>query len=155
MTARRLSLTVVALAAALAGCGDSGNRAADVSKLPLVPGAQIVARAQQCDPGSNAFCAVELVVADHRFKTSLDLLLAQRDQLKQHGWTGANPDTGEQAADDSPGHKLRVTYATAAGDLKGIDLGWIKRSRPVAVALSHAMFAGTPTISMMLELGTS
>ena len=45
------------------------------------------------------------------------------------GWTGANADTGQQRAADSPGHKLRLTYAPAAGDLQGIDLGWIKRSR--------------------------
>ena len=154
MTARRLSPLAVALVAA-AACGSGTTRAPDVNKLPLVPGAQVVTKASQCDKGANAFCAVELVVVDKHYKDSLSLLLSERDALKRSGWTGTSPDTGEQAADISPGQQLRVTYATAAGDLKGIDLGWIKRSRPVTVALSHAMFARSPTLSMMLELGAS
>jgi hypothetical protein len=153
MTARRLSVLVPALV--LAACGSATTRAPDVSKLPLVRGAQVVTAARQCDKGANAFCAIELVVVDKQYKDSLALLLGERDALKSSGWTGASPDTGEQAADDSPGHKLRVTYATAAGDLKGVDLGWIKRSRSVTLALSHAIFAQAPTLSMMLELGAS
>ncbi len=75
--------------------------------------------------------------------------------LLKNGWTGANAETGEQHAADSPGHKLRVTYATAFGDLKGIDLGWIKRSRTLTLALSHALFAHTAAMSMLLEMGAS
>jgi hypothetical protein len=157
MTARRLRLVAAPIAAivALAGCGGDSKNVPEVSKLPLVSGAQVVTQARQCDKGANAFCAIELVVVDRRYKDSLALLLGERDLLRSNGWTGANPDTGEQAADDSPGHKLRVTYATAAGDLKGIDLNWIKRARPVTLALSHAMFAQSPTLSMMLEIGAS
>jgi hypothetical protein len=154
MTARRLSPLAVGLVAA-AACGSGTTRAPDVGKLPLVPGAQVVTTARQCDKGANAFCAIELVVVDKQYRDSLALLLGERDVLKSSGWTGASPDTGEQAADDSPGHKLRVTYATAAGDLKGIDLGWIKRSRSVTLALSHMIFAQAPALSMMLELGAA
>lgn len=62
-------------------------------------------------------------------------------------------DTGEERAAESPTHSLRVTYATPFGDLKGIDLGWIKRSQPIAVALSQAMFHRSSAMSMMLEIG--
>ncbi len=88
---------------------------------------------------------------------------AQRDALvkQEHalllkdGWTGANAETGQQHAADSPGHKLRVTYATAFGDLLGIDRGWIKRSRTVTLALSRALFQRTAAMSMLLEIGAS
>ncbi len=146
-------LAALALPAAIAGCGQSGSKAPDLSKLPLVPGASVVTQAKQCDQGANAYCAWELVVADHRFKSSTDLLISEHRQLISAGWSGADGDTGEQHAADSPGHKLRVTYATADGDLKGIDLGWIRRSRAVTLALSKALFDRVPTLSFMLELG--
>jgi hypothetical protein len=75
--------------------------------------------------------------------------------LLKSGWTGADADSGEQRAADSPGHKLRVTYATAYGDLKGIDLGWIKRSRKLTLALSRAIFDHAAAMSMLLEVGAS
>jgi hypothetical protein len=118
-----------------------------------VPGASIVTEVKRCDQGANAFCAWELVLADRSFKSSTDLLISEHRQLLRAGWSGADGDTGEQHAADSPGHRLRVTYATADGDLKGIDLGWIKRSRSVTLALSKALFQGVPTLSVMLELG--
>jgi len=48
-----------------------------------------------------------------------------------------------------------LTYATAYGDLKGVDLGLIERSENVTLALSRAMFQRASTISMLLEEGTS
>jgi hypothetical protein len=80
-------------------------------------------------------------------------VLAQRDLLKAQGWTGGNPDTGDELADESPGNKLRVTYASAVDDLKGIDLGWISRPAPIKTALDRAVFTGAPTISLLLEPG--
>ena len=48
-----------------------------------------------------------------------------------------------------------MTYATAYGDLKGIDLGWIKRSRTITLALSRALFDRASAMSVMLEVGSS
>jgi len=126
----------------------------DVSGLPLVGGASVVARAQQCDRGSGAYCAVELVVANQRYRSSLDLLVSERRHLRSVGWSLANGTTGNENAADSPGHKMRVTFSTAEGDLQGIELGWIQRPRNITLALSHALFARSPTLSMLLEPGS-
>jgi hypothetical protein len=127
----------------------------DSARLPLVSGAQIVQRVRQCDRGANAFCSLELVVVDPRYHNSLDLLTDEHQHLMSLGWTGANAEIGEERAADSPGHKLRVTFSTAGGDLKGIDLGWIHRSRKTALALSHALFDHSSALSVMLEYGPS
>lgn len=154
MTARRLGVWLsLATLGALAGCGQSSGGTPDIAKLPLPPGAMVALKVQRCDKGANAFCALELVVTSTRAPNSDSLVKAEQLVLRANGWTGANADTGEQKADDSPGHKLRVTYATAFGDLLGIDNGWIKRSRKVTLALSAALFRRTPTMSMLLEAG--
>ena len=143
-------------AAALAGCGQSAkSRTPDVSQLPLVQGATVVTQVRECDKGADAFCAIELVVADRRYKTSDDLLLSEHHQLLSHGWSGAGGDTGNERAADSPGHKLRLTYATATGDLQGVELGQIKRPGKIWIALSHTLFDQVPALSMMLEVGNS
>jgi hypothetical protein len=121
----------------------------------MVAGASVVAEVKQCDRGANSFCALELVVVDTRYKTSRDLVRSEHRLLKRSGWSSANADTGEQRAADSPGHKLRVTYATAYGDLKGIDLGWIQRPRKITLALSHALFDRSAAMSIMLEIGNA
>jgi len=121
----------------------------------MVRGATIVAQARECDHGANAFCALEMVVVDRRYRTSRDLVRDEHRLLKHRGWSSANADTGEQRAADSPGHKWRVTYATAYGDLKGIDLGWIKRPRSIALALSQALFSRASAMSVMLEVGSA
>jgi hypothetical protein len=150
------ALAPVALAVAVAGCGgSSGTRIPDVRKLPLVDGARAVAQSRVCDRGASAYCALELVVVDPRYATSAALVSAEHAQLKRHGWTGANGDTGDERAADSPGGKLRVTYATAYGELKGIDLGWVKRSRTTALTLSHLFFRGVSAMSILLEVGSS
>ncbi|MBV9003779.1 MAG: hypothetical protein JO181_03910 [Solirubrobacterales bacterium] len=158
MTAGRLGLGLALLvtAAALAGCGQSAkSRTPDVSQLPLVQGATVVTQVRECDKGANAFCAIELVVADRRYKTSDDLLLSEHHQLLSHGWSGAGGDTGNERAADSPGHKLRLTYATATGDLQGVELGQIKRPGKIWIALSHTLLDQVPALSMMLEVGNS
>ena len=149
-------LALAGLISTLTGCGQgTAQRAPDLRRLPLVDGARIVAQAQRCDRGANAFCAVQLVIVNRRFRSSTDLLKGEHRLLLQSGWTGANGDTGEEHAADSPGHKLRVTYATADGDLKGIDLGWIKRPRQITLALSRALFDRVPALSVMFEVGSS
>jgi hypothetical protein len=127
----------------------------DVARLPLVVGTRVVASARQCDAGANAFCSVQLVVVGPRYPSSDALLRAEHRRLLSLGWSGANADTGEQHAADSPGRKLRVTYATAFGDLLGLDLGWIHRSNTVELALSHAMFDRSSAMSMLLEEGST
>ena len=146
--------TLALSAAVLAGCGQGGSaRTPDLSQLPLVKGTNIVTQIKQCDRGANAFCAVELVVVHPGFKSSADLLQAEHRHLRRAGWSATNGDTGEQQAAESPGHQLRVTYATADGDLKGIDLGWIQRPRSITLALSRALFDRRPSLSVMLETG--
>ena len=53
----------------------------------------------------------------------------------------------------SPGHKFRIVYATAAGDLLALDEGWIKRPLPIGVTLSNTLFDRKPAISLMVEAG--
>jgi hypothetical protein len=147
-------LAVAATLLALAGCGASGgDRSPSLASLPLVPGANVVTRVKQCDRGANAYCGWELVVVDHRYKSSRDLTAAEHDLLRKLGWSSALADTGEQRAADSPGHKLRVTYSTAYGDLKGIDLGWIQRPRSITLTLSRMIFSRVSSMSMLFEIG--
>jgi hypothetical protein len=160
MSARRLGAVALVLAVAaslaLAGCGSGGGpRAPTVAALPLVPGAQIAAQVRQCDSGSSAYCAIQLVVLDHRYRSSDTLASDESKHLHKLGWSIANGDTGIEAAANSPHHNLRVTYATASDDLRGIDLGWITRARPITLALSNAMFDRDAAMSMMLEIGAS
>jgi hypothetical protein len=147
-------MAALAVAAALVGCGqDSASRTPSASVLPLVPGAKIVVQAQNCDKGANAFCALQLVVVDSRLKNSNDLLSGEHRFLHARGWLGVGGDTGQQRAAESPGRKWRVTYATAFGDLQGIELGGIKRSRKITLALSRALFDRAAAISILLEAG--
>ena len=161
MIAGRLSRALVALvgsaalAAVVAGCGSGGQHRPNVTQLPLVDGANVVAQVRSCDRGKNAYCAIEMVVVDRRYKNSTDLVKEEHSQLRKHGWTGGQGDFSQQKAADSPGHKLRVTYATAAGDLRGVDLGSIQRPREITLALSRTMFDQAPAMSVMLEVGAS
>lgn len=125
-----------------------------MSKLPLIDGASVIAQAHQCDRGADAYCAVEMVIVDPRFHTSTELMKAERRRLTGLGWSLADGDTGNEHAADSPGHRLRVTYATAEGDLQGIDEGWIKRPQGITLTLSRLMFDRAAGISVMLEKGS-
>jgi hypothetical protein len=146
------ALTAVVSATLLAACG-TGARTPSLSKLPLVPGSKVALQLRTCNSGVSAYCAIELVVQDARFHSSRALVLAERDQLRAHGWTGASPDDGIQLADESPGHKLRITYATAVDDLQGIDLKWFTRPAQIETTLDRAVFDGVPTMSVLLEAG--
>jgi hypothetical protein len=154
MRFRTLGLALPALVAGLAGCGQQAStRSPSLSQLPLVSGASIVARVNQCDRGASAFCAIELVVVGPRFRSSVDLVKGERDRLRRSGWAGVAPDDGQQRAAASPGQKLRITYATAQADLEGIDLGWIKRPQTITMGLSRTMFDRSPAMSVLLEAG--
>ncbi len=117
-------------------------------------GARVVANSRQCDQGANPYCALELVVVDPSYSSARSFVLAERDLLKGHGWTGASPQTADELADESPGHRLRITYATALVDLKGVDLGWIDRSTAVQRSLAKQLFARNPTMSALVQVGS-
>ena len=152
----RLLLAPIATALGLCACGHAGaGHPAAVSDVPLVGGAEIVSSARQCDRGANPYCALELVVVDPRYRSSGDLLTSEHRQLKASGWAETGGDTGQELAANSPTHPLRLTYATAVGDLRGVDLGWIPRSRQTALALSRQIFDRAPAISLMLESSSS
>jgi hypothetical protein len=162
MRSKRVRLALPALGVALAGCvlalggcgrSASSSRSVSLAQLPLVDGASIVSQARQCDRGANAYCAIEAVIVDRRSHSSGALVASEYRRLRAHGWTGAAGDNGDERAANSPGHQLRVTYSTAAGDLIGIDLGWIKRPRAIALSLASTMFERTPAMSIMLETG--
>lgn len=149
----RKPIVALATVAALAGCGQS-SRTPDAAGLPLVPGSGVVVSTRECNHGANAYCSIEMVVQNTQYRSPKRLLFAQRDYLHHLGWTAATPYTGVELAAESPGHKLRVTYATALQDLKGIDLGWIARAGAVTMALDRALFARVPTMSVLLEVGS-
>jgi hypothetical protein len=94
-------------------------------------------------------------VLDPRYKSSDILAHEQSKHLRKAGWSLADGDTGTESSANSPGHKLRLTYSTAADDLQQIDLGAISRSRAVTLALSNSMFDRAAAMSMMLEVGAS
>jgi hypothetical protein len=152
-------VTALALAAAItvavAGCGGgSGARSPQLSSLPLAAGVRVMTNVRQCNSGSNAYCAIELVVLGPGYSSSRALVLAERDRLRSRGWIGASPTTGDQLANESPNNKLRVTYSTAFEDLKGVDLGWITRSWPTISALDGTLFNRAVAMSVLLEIGS-
>jgi hypothetical protein len=144
------------LAGALAGCGSSHAQSTPAaSSLPLVPGSQIVAQVRSCDSGSNAFCGIDLVVRNGKYKSSDILARDESHLLRKNGWSLSDGDIGSQSAANSPGHKLRLTYATAIGDLEQIDLSAINRPWPITYALSNSIFDRDAAMSMRLQVGAS
>lgn len=142
-----------AVAAPIAGCGRADARTPSVSGLPLPSGAQVIARQESCNPGASSYCGIEMVVLDKGYVSSQQLVLAERNRLRLRGWVGVSPDIGDEVANESSNDKLRVTYATAFADLKGIDLGWISRAWPIVSALDRTLFSGSPAMSVLLEVG--
>jgi hypothetical protein len=108
----------------------------------------------RCDPGANRYCALQLVVVGP-YGSSEDLLTSERKYLQSLGWGLVNAQTGDEHAAESPGHRFHIVLATAALDLKDWDLGWIKRSRTIARALSQTMIHRQSALSVMLESGAA
>ena len=149
-------LSLAACSAGLAGCVQGVARAPlQASGLPLVAGARVIAQARQCDRGANAFCALELVAVNPHYPSSGDFVVAERRHLHALGWSLVDGEAGGERAAESPGHALRATYSTATSDLQQVELGLIKRSRAIELALSQTLLHGTPAISVMLEDGPS
>lgn len=158
MSPNRPRWLVAPIATALTVCACAGagaGRPPTVADIPLVGGAKIVSSARQCDRGTDPYCALELVVIDPRYRSSSDLLISEHLHLQAGGWTSVGADTGQELAANSPAHRFRLTYAAADGDLRGVDLGWVKRSRGIALALSRTIFDRASAISLMLETGSS
>jgi hypothetical protein len=150
------AITICAAALSATACGQSSSGPPPVlGRVPLTPGSRIVADQRSCDRGANAFCSLQLVVVGGHYANSTALLAAEQQRLDALGWTSSVGDSGVEKAADSPGHKLRLTYATASDDLKGVDLGWIPRRPPITRALSRVMFERAPALSLMLETGSS
>jgi hypothetical protein len=144
-------VAVVLAAPTLAGCGQGEHL--DNPKVPLLRGAQVVQQIRRCDEGSHAFCALDMVVANPRFRSAGEFLVRERRYLKQLGWSLQQGEIGQERSAVSPGHKFRIVYATAAGDLLALDLGWIQRPKPIAQTLSRTLFNGQSAISLMVEAG--
>lgn len=148
-------VVVAALAgAAIGGCGVSSHRTPSLAGLPLVPGAQVEVSKRTCDRGGDAYCSLQVVVVAARYRTSVQLLRAERRLLRHRHWSRENAPTGLENAADAPSDRLRVIYATAGDDLRAIDQGWIKRAKPVTLALAHDLFSNASTLSMLVTLGT-
>jgi hypothetical protein len=149
-----IAAVLTGCALALAACGSGGApRPLSLNELPLVPGASVEVHTRQCDGGSHAFCAIQAVIVDRHAGSSGALVAREQDQLRSQGWTTTAGDDGVEVAADSPGHKFRVTYATALHDLIGVDQKWIKRPWPIWSALSQTMFNRVPAMSILLEVG--
>ncbi len=145
----------VALTLVVAGCGSSAqSRTPSLAAVPLTARARILAHVTRCDPGANQYCAVQLVVVG-RYGSSDELLKSERQHLQALGWGLVNAETGDEHAAESPGHRFHIVFATAALDLKDVDLGWVKRSRMIARVLSQTMIARQSALSVMLESGSA
>ncbi|HTX31037.1 MAG TPA: hypothetical protein VMD09_06610 [Solirubrobacteraceae bacterium] len=156
MGLRRLKalLILVLPGLALAGCGGGGGSGSlSLSQLPLIPGATIVTQTRQCDSGSHAFCAIQAVIVDPHAHSSGGFVEREHEHLHALGWTTSAGDDGDEVAADSPGHKVRVTYATGLDDMIGLDEKWIKRPWPIWASLSQTLFSRTPAMSILLEAG--
>jgi hypothetical protein len=155
----RIAPILLALAGcglALSGCGTGGaSGPLSLKQLPLIPGARVVTQARRCDRGANAFCAIEAVIVDPHAHSAGALLEREHRKLHSLGWTTHAGDDGDEVAADSPGHKLRLTYATALGDLIGWDEHWIKPPRlySIVLALDRELINRTPAMSILLEVG--
>jgi hypothetical protein len=151
--ARLVSLCAIALV--LAGCSpDTGPRSPSLATVPLAPHSRVLLQIRACNSGNNSFCALQLVVVGDGYPSSDALLESETGTLHKLHWRSVNADTGLQRAAYSPSGKLRLTYATAHGELEGIELGWAKRRRAIEVALAHALFRKTPALSFLVEEGT-
>ncbi|MFL5862518.1 MAG: hypothetical protein ACJ780_17380 [Solirubrobacteraceae bacterium] len=149
-----LAVVVVVAVAALSGRG--GNpRAIGLRNVPVPAGARVVTRARSCDRGVNRYCALQVVVVGKRYASSGELRTAYAQQLGKLGWTTANGPDGNETGADSPGHELRLTYATAYEDLLGVDSNWIQRTAAISHSLSTTMFDRAPALSIMLVRGSS
>jgi hypothetical protein len=130
-------------------------RAIGLRNIPLPDGARVVTHVRSCDRGVHPYCAIQVVIVGDRYTSSAALRATYAQQLAKLGWTTAKGPDGNETAADSPGHELRLTYATAYEDLLGVDSNWIQRTAAISHSLSNAMFDRSPALSLMLLKGSS
>jgi hypothetical protein len=149
-------LVAVVVAVVIVATGRGGTpRAIGLKNIPMIAGTRITTRVRSCDRGKHPYCALQVVIVGDRYGTSQALRNTYGANLLKLGWTTTKGPDGNETAADSPGHELRLTFATAYEDLLGIDSNWIQRTKTVSHALSAAMFARAPTLSLMLLRGSS
>jgi hypothetical protein len=144
-------LPIGLLVLGMSGCGQ--NTGLRNPQVPLVDGAHVVQQIRRCDEGSDVFCALDMVVANPRYRSSGEFLKDESKHLKDLGWSLQAGEIGQEQSAVSPGRKLRIVYATAAGDLLALDLGWIQRPSPIGLTLAKTMFDRVPAISLIVEAG--
>jgi hypothetical protein len=157
---RRAFVLVLAVVTAvvLSACGQgSAPGTPSASGLPLAFGSHILASGRRCDRGAHPYCALDLVLAAPagRYRSSGALMSAETERLHRAGWTQTEGDTIHETAAESPGHRLRVTYAQAGEDLLSIEQSRIQRAAPIARTLSRELFARAPALSLRLQAGSS
>ena len=148
------AMVVVALVIVATGRGGT-PRAIGLRDIPMIPGTRVLTTVHSCDRGVNPYCSVQVVIVGDRYRTSQALRETYGAKLLQLGWTTTKGPDGNETAADSPGHELRLTFATAYEDLLGVDSNWIQRTSAISHSLSSAMFDRAPTLSIMLLRGSS
>ncbi len=129
---------IVAVAVVIVATGRGGTpRAIGLKNIPLVAGTRVLTQVRSCDRGANPYCALQVVIVGDRYPH----LAGAAHRLRRRScssWAGPPPraPTATETAADSPGHELRLTFATAYEDLLAIDLGWIQRTAPISHSLS-------------------
>jgi hypothetical protein len=147
---------VLAVAVVVVASGrGSTPREIGFTNIPVPPGARVMTEVRSCDRGIHSFCALQVVIVGDRYRTSQALRQTYSAQLLKLGWTTTKGPDGNETAADSPGHELRLTFATAYEDLLGIDSNWIQRTPTISHSLSSAMFDRAPALSLMLLRGSS
>jgi hypothetical protein len=148
-----LVLALALLVLGVTGCGQGSSIGSPT--LPLVPGAHVVEQSRRCDTGHHVYCGLYMVVYGSRYRGSEALMSAERRHLRSLSWSTEQGDIGQEQSAVSPDRRYRLTYATAQGELRAIDLGWVKRPSSISLALAHAMFQGTAALEVTVAAGPS
>ncbi|HTU95404.1 MAG TPA: hypothetical protein VMF14_06150, partial [Solirubrobacteraceae bacterium] len=123
---------VVAVVIVVATTGRGGTpRAIGLKDIPMVAGTRVMTRVSSCDRGVHPYCSLQVVIVGDRPQTSEALRKAYQAKLLKLGWTTTMGPDGNETAADSPGHELRLTFATAYEDLLGIDSNWVQRTAEI------------------------
>jgi hypothetical protein len=152
-----VAAALAAVGLVVSGCGaGSGPRSPAVAAVPLVPGTRIVLSVRRCNQGAHPFCARELILAAaaSHYEDSGVLKVAERRALSRAGWRRSEGDTYDESAAESPGNRLRVTYATAEQDLLSIDERRIARTPAITRQLAEVLFAREPALSLLVQAGS-
>jgi hypothetical protein len=151
-----LVAAVLAAAIVIVATGRGGTpRDIGLRNIPLVSGTRVFTKVRSCDRGVHPYCALQVILVGGRGTTSQTLRKSYGANLLKLGWTTTKGPDGNETAADSPGHELRLTFATAYEDLLGIDSNWIQRTAAISHSLSTVMFNRAPALSIMLLRGSS